>query len=82
MSEFEYIVSLVETGMVLDCLSTLEMKEMEEFERRFVLYEKGRPEQSNLVQVVDFYGVNMSPRSRGSLSPENRVAFINPAVAG
>jgi hypothetical protein len=85
MSQFEYIVSLLETDMVLDCLSTLEMKEMEEFERRFVLYEKGPPEESNLVQVLDFFlrhGVKMLPPSRDSLSPENCVAFIDPGVAG
>lgn len=58
---------------------------MEEFERRFVLYEKGRPEESNLVQVLDFFlrrGVKMLPPSRDSLSPENCVAFIDPAITG
>jgi len=71
--------------MVLDCLGTLEMKEMEEFERRFVLYEKGQPHESNLVQVLEFFlrrGVKMLPPSRDSPLAENCVAFIDPGVVG
>ena len=70
--------------MVLDCLSNLEMRDMEEFERRFVLYEKGQPDISNLVQVLDFFlrrGVKMLPPSRDSSLPENCVAFIDAGLA-
>jgi hypothetical protein len=60
------------------------MKEMEEFERRFVLYEKGQPDISNLVQVLDFFlrrGLKMLPPSRDAPLPENSVAFIDPGLA-